>query len=284
MRSNATTWCHAFRTAGAVALFLATGLAYSQQVATDTKSPATVTLSESQVQAHAILMRMADFLSETQAFSVSVEGGYDAIQADGQKIEFGETRKLTLSRPDRLRMEGRRSDGVKTLTVFNGKEIMLIDETNNIYASAAQPGGLDDTIVHFVRDLGMRLPLAVLLVSQLPAELKGRVSSVDYVEKTSIHGVPSHHLAARTDTVDFQVWVADGDKPLPQRVVITYKKTKGEPQFRAQFSDWNLALAIADTTFQAQPPNGAQKVAFASQLARVAPAARKPMAKKGAKQ
>jgi hypothetical protein len=59
--------------------------------------------------------------------------------------------------------------------VFNGKEIVLIDETSNVYATAPQPGGLADTIFHFVRDLGMRLPLALLLVSQLPAELKDRV-------------------------------------------------------------------------------------------------------------
>ncbi len=284
MRSITTTWRQAFRTAGTVALVLATGLAYSQQPAPGKKSPATTAMSESQAQANAILTRMADFLSGAQAFSVSLHGGYDAIQADGQKIEFGESRKVTLSRPDRLRMEGQRSDGAKTLTVFNGKEIVLIDETNNIYATAAQPGGLDDTIVHFVRDLGMRLPLAVLLVSQLPEELKGRVRSVDYVEKTSIYGAPAHHLAARTDTVDFQVWVADGDKPLPQRVVITYKKAKGEPQFRAHFSDWNLTPAITDTTFQAQPPSGAQKVAFASQLPRVAPTTRKSSANKGARQ
>jgi len=120
-------------------------------------------------------------------------------------------------------------------------------------------------------------------VSQLPAELKDRVRSVDYVEKTNIHGSPSHHLAARTDTVDFQVWVADGDKPLPQRIVITYKKDKGEPQFRAQFSDWNLAPAIEDSTFLVTPPDGAQKVPFAAQLPRVSPAARKRSAEKGAK-
>jgi len=135
-------------------------------------------------------------------------------------------RKVMLSRPDRLRIEGERSDGARTLTVFTGKEIVLIDEASNVYATAPQPGGVDDTIVHFVKDLGMRLPLAVLLVSQLPAELKDRVRSVDYVEKTNIHGSTSHHLAARTDTVDFQVWVADGDTPLPQRVVITYKKAR----------------------------------------------------------
>jgi hypothetical protein len=280
MKGNTSAWRRTGWIAGTAAVLLAAGLAHGQAPAPGTKVPA---VTESQAEASAILMRMADFLGGAQAFSVSVRGGYDAIQKSGQRIEFGELRKVTLSRPDRLRVEGERSDGVKTLTVFTGKEIVLVDAASNVYATAPQPGGVDQTIVYFVKDLGMRMPLAVLLVSQLPAELKDRVRSVEYVEKTNIYGSPAHHLAARTDTVDFQVWVADGDKPLPQRVVITYKKAKGEPQFWAQFSEWNLAPAISASTFQAQPPNGAQKVAFASQLPRVSPGARKPSADKGAK-
>jgi hypothetical protein len=283
MRSNTEALRQALRAAGTAALLLTAGFAYAQAPAPGKKAPAAAVVSESQAQANAILMRMAEFLGGTQRFSVNVSGGYDAVQTSGQKIEFGELRKVTLSRPDRLRVEGERSDGAKALTVFTGKEIVLVDSASNVYATAPQPGGLDDSVVHFVKDLGMRLPLAMLLVSQLPAELKGRVRSVEYVEKTSIYGAPAHHLAARTDSVDFQVWVADGDKPLPQRVVITYKKAKGEPQFRAQFADWNLEPAIVDSTFQANPPAGAQKVAFAAQLPRLSPVARKSTVVKGAK-
>jgi hypothetical protein len=261
------------------AIFAAIGASQAQPA----KKPAAATETESQAQARDILMRMAEFMARTQHFSVTVRGGYDSVQESGQKIEFAESRKVTLSRPDRLLVEGERSDGSKTLTVFNGKEIMLIDAARNVYATAPQPGGVDDTIVHFVRDLGMRLPLAVLLVSQLPAEMKNRVRSIDYVEKTRIYGAPSHHLAARGDTVDFQIWVSEGDKPLPQRIVITYREAPGQPDFRAQLSDWNLAPAITDTTFSVEPPDGAQKVAFAAQVPRAAPAAGKTETMKGAK-
>jgi hypothetical protein len=264
-------------TAGAAALVLAVGTAYAQKPAPAKKAPAQ---SESQKQARAILTRMADYLAGAQAFSVSMRAGYDAVQKSGQKIEFSEARKITLSRPDRLRIEGEDSDGDRTITVFTGKEIALVNLTDNVYAVAPQPAGLDNTIVHFVRDLGLRLPLAMLLVSQLPAELKQRVRAIDYVEKTSLYGAPAHHLAARTDTVDFQIWVADGDKPLPQRVVITYKKDKGQPQFRALLSDWNMAPAITDSTFAVKPPEGALKIAFVTQLPAKS-AARKPSAKKG---
>lgn len=265
--------------ASAVSLLLAAGEAGAQQSAPARKAP---TETESQTRARAILTRMAEHLAGAQAFSVSLRGGYDAVQRSGQKIEFGESRKLVVSRPDRLRIEGEDSDGDKSLTVFTGKEIVLIHPADNAYAVAPQPAGLDNTIVHYVRDLGMRLPLAMMLVSQLPAELKARVRSVDYVERTSLYGAPAHHLAVRTDTVDFQVWVADGDKPLPQRVVITYKKDKGQPQFWAQFSDWNLAPAITDSTFSANPPQGAIKIAFVTQLPPAKSAPRKPAAEKGA--
>ena len=167
--------------------------------------------------------------------------------------------------------------------MFNGKEITLVDGASNVYATSPQPGSIDDSVVHFVSGLGMRLPLAVLLMSRMPAELEARVKSIDYVEKTSILGAPAHHLAARTDTADFQVWVADGDKPVPLRVVITYTKSPGQPQFWAQFSDWNLAPAVSDATFAASIPAGAQKVAFAAQLQRAPMAPRKASADKGAK-
>lgn len=269
-------------TACVAALALAAALpVHAQQAAPAAKeAPAA---SPSQVLAREILMRMAAYLGGAKGYSVSLRAGYDAVQKSGQKIEFNENRKVTLSRPDRLRVEGERSDGAKTLVVFNGKEITLVDGANNVYATAPQPGNIDHSVVHFVSDLGMRLPLAVMLLTRMPAEFEARVKTVDYVEKANVLGRPTHHLAARTNDVDFQVWVADGDQPLPMRVVITYKKSPGQPQFWAQFSDWNLAPAVNDATFTAQIPAGAQKVAFAAQLPRATMAARKASADKGAK-
>lgn len=280
MRSAiATRRCTATTVLVSAILATAAGPAYTQQAAPAPPAAAT----ESQVQARAILMRMGQFLAGAQGFSVSLRTGYDVVQKSGQKIEFDESRTIAMSRPDRLRVEGERSDGAKVQMVFTGKEIVVVDAASNVYATAPQPGGLDETVVHFVRDLGMRLPLAVLLVSRLPAEIENRVRTIDYVEKTDILGTPAHHLAARTDSVDFQFWIADGAQPLPQRVVVTYRDEPGQPQFWAQFSDWNLAPAITEATFSAQVPPGAQKMPFAAQLPRVSPATGKTAAKKGAK-
>ena len=165
MRSNTKVWRQAFWTAGTAALLLAAGLAYAQQPAPRKQAPAAAAETETLAQARAILMRMADFLSGAQSFSVSVRAGYDAVQKSGQKIEFGDMRKVTVSRPDRLRLEGERSDGNKMLTVFNGKEIVLIDETRNVYATAPQPGATSRGVcracdTHHAENRGCSAPMS----------------------------------------------------------------------------------------------------------------------------
>jgi hypothetical protein len=119
-------------------------------------------------------------------------------------------------------------------------------------------------IDYFMNNLDMRFPLADLLSSKLAETLSARVRAIYYVEQASIAGVPCDHLAFRGDQADAQLWIARGDQPLPYRLVITYKKAEGQPQFWAQFSDWNLSPDIPDSLFVFTPPEGAAKIAFAS--------------------
>ena len=213
-------------------------------------------------EAVAILQRAAHHLADAQRFSVSIRDGYDAVQASGQKIEFGDQREILVNRPNQLRVEVTRSDGLQSTVVFDGKALTAYDHANNVYARSAIAGDVDAAIRYFVRDLRMRMPLSMLMRSQFPTEIERRVRQLDYVEQTSILGVPSDHLAARGDDVDFQIWIAQGEQPLIQRVVLTYKLDKGAPQFWAEFSDWNFNPAVPASKFEFQPPANAKSIQF----------------------
>ncbi len=226
-------------------------------------------VAEMERDAKTILMNMAEFLAKTPRYSVNLTGSYEVLQESGQKIEFGETRRITVSRPNGLRVEVEHSDGEKHLVLYDGKEITTFSPTRNVYAQVAKPGGIDEAITYFLRDLHMRLPLAALLLSRFPAEIESRTQALDYVEKDVIHGTPFHHLAGRTETVDYQVWIPAGAQPLPLRIVLTYKNAEGQPTFRAKFSDWNLAPEIKDTQFAFTPPEDARKIAFLAQLPQI---------------
>lgn len=218
--------------------------------------------NKSHEQAMGVLKRTADFLSQAQRFSVTADMGFDTVQDNGQKIEFGETRKILLSRPDLLRIDTTKRSGSEDEVIFDGKDITVFNPKENVYATEAKPGTVDEAIAYFVNDLGMRLPLAELLNSNLAKMLPERVREAAYVEQSSIGGVACDHIALRGDEADAQLWVAQGDKPLPQRIVITYKREDGRPQFWANLTEWNLSPKVRNSMFTFSPPKGAVKIAF----------------------
>jgi hypothetical protein len=217
-------------------------------------------------EAMAVLKNMAEYLSSAGKFSVKVSAGYDVVQDSGQKLEFGEVRETTLVRPNQLRVETTESDGDRNLFIFDGTTISYSHGAQKVYATASAAGTLDDAVKYFVQKLRMRVPLALMYVSNMAEEFEQRVESAAYVEYSTQFDVPCHHVAARTANVDFQVWVAAGREPLPRRVVITYKNEEGEPQFWANFTNWNLSPSVSDAMFVFTPPQGAEKIPFLAEL------------------
>lgn len=221
---------------------------------------------ESQTDAEAVLMKMADFLSQAKQFRVSIRSGYDVRQETGQMIEFGERRNLTLVRPDRFRVEVERSDGEKVLVLFDGKELTVFNLNEAVFAKTAIPGDVDNAIRYLRRDLRLRLPLAMLFVTRFPAQLERRVRVVEIVERNTLMDVPCVHLAVRSDQVDFQLWIPTKGDPLPRRIVITYKDAEGQPQFWADFNQWDLAPHVPDDFFVFTPPQGVVQIPFLARL------------------
>ncbi len=216
--------------------------------------------------AQAILKRMADLLKQTKQYTVTVDSEYDVVQKSGEKIEFGEIRKMTVARPDRIRVDVESRDGRKGMLSYNGQDITIFDAKDNVYASARKPVDLDHLFDHFKDDLEISMPLGQVFSAGLEKVKTKKIRSLYYVEQATIAGVQCDHLAGTTDKVDFQVFVAQGDQPLPRRIVITYRKESGKPQFRAQISDWKLNVNVSESTFAFTPPEGAERVPFLAQL------------------
>ncbi|MCW2241540.1 DUF2092 domain-containing protein [Azospirillum canadense] len=213
-------------------------------------------------QAMDVLNRMADTLAQAKGFRVTIRSNYDVVQDTGEMIEFGERRAVTLNRPDALRVESQQSDGTRRQVTFDGKALTVFDPGQKVYGQLDRPGSVDDAVRYLVQDLQVRLPLALLLVTTLPAELDQRIQALDYVERDTLTPVPTDHVAGQTEDVDFQVWVAAEGEPLPQRITITYKNDEGEPQYRADLTDWTLNPDLSAAQLAFRPPEGTQRIPF----------------------
>jgi hypothetical protein len=211
-------------------------------------------------EARQILVNMAAFVAQSPGFSVTLRSGYDAVQQDGQVIEFGEQRRIVLRRPDGLRLETIRSDGERGMLLFDGRVITAFSETHGIYSKAEVTGTVDDALVYLVRDLEFTLPLARLLHTGFPQLVEDRFAEISYVEENVLFDVVTDHVAIRSDDVDVQMWIAQGDEPLPRRIIINYKNALGQPQFRGDFIGWSLGSDAPADTFAFSPPEGAELI------------------------
>lgn len=209
-----------------------------------------------------ILQNMFDFLAKSKTISVTIEFGYDALQKSGQLIEFGGTSKWIISRPNHVRIQIEGWSGMNRTFYFDGKDITLFDSNENAYATVSKLGTLDQAFDYYMDELNMPLPLAELFSSEHPFDLKKDVISALDLGDSTISGVKCDELAFQFETLDLQIWIAQGDKPLPQRAVITYKEAEGHPQYRTQFKDWDLSPKVPDSLFAFKAPEGAEKIKF----------------------
>jgi hypothetical protein len=209
-----------------------------------------------------LLKQSADFLAAQSSFGFRAHLGFDAVQLNGQKLEFGATRKVTLRRPDRLRVEATQRDGDRRTIFFDGEQIAIDLPEENAYVAVKKPGTLDAAIGYLVDDLDTPAPLHDFLSSNFYDGVEDKILVGFYVEEAAVGERRCHHLAFRSSEVDVQIWIEDGERPLPCRLVITYKQEEGSPQFWAQFHDWDLSPKTPDRLFEYEPPEGAERLAL----------------------
>jgi len=248
------------RSAFIVFLFLVLGFTTTNSISQETGS------QDIDSESIADLQKMFDFISQTETISVTTESNYDARQKSGQFIEFGAISKWYIKRPSHVRVDIENRDGTERSFYFDGNSLTLYDKNQNVYATVIKKGNLDQAFDYYMDELDMPMPLAELFSEKHPFDINKSVISSMYVGESKINGFACDDLAFRTEEVDLQVWIEQGKKPLPQRMIITYKESPESPQYRARFSDWNLSPKLKDSLFEFKPPKDAEKIQFSPRI------------------
>lgn len=207
------------------------------------------------------LKKMSDFMAKQQRFAVHTNGELEVVLEDGQKLEFPFESDVKVQRPNRLRAD-RRGAKVDLRFLYDGQQFVLYGADANMYAKAPAPPSLDAAIEDAREKLGVDAPGADLLFTDSYAGLRPEVVSGMFLGPETIKGVECDHLAFRGKEVDFQIWIRTGDTPTPCRYVVTSVGIKGNPDYSADFVNWDLAPRFDAAAFTFQPPPGAEQVSF----------------------
>lgn len=209
----------------------------------------------------AILKKSCDYLKSLKQFSFHSEVTDEQVYYQGRKLQYAIEMDTFVRRPDMLRVNAV-GDTVDRQFYFNGKTVTLYDKDAKIFASMEVPPDIEQALEKAHQEYGVKVALADLASPELWELVSKNIQHSLYVGTSEVRGVPCHHLAFDNDEVNLQVWIDEGNKPLPRKVVINYKKLEGSPEWIAYLSKWNTSAQLATATFNFVPPSGAEKVKF----------------------
>jgi hypothetical protein len=208
-----------------------------------------------------VAQRMADALAAAETLRVTMDVAWDAVQDDGQTVEFGATRRVAIRRPDRARMEVVDRDGTHRRFVYDGRQVGLADDTHGLHATAPFSGDLDAMLAFVREELGLPTPLAELLSPDLYDRLAAADASA-WAGTQVVDGVACDQVTFRGPGSGVQLWVPREGEPLPRRIVITYEDEPGQPQFRASLRDWDRSPVLEDGLFEFAAVEGSERIFF----------------------
>ena len=212
-------------------------------------------------QADRLLKEMGAYLASADQFRLKAEVTFDHVLPTGQKLQFGAVEDLGVQRPNRVYVDWRSDLGERRLW-YDGTAVTIADPATPFYAVQPAPADLDGTLAMIQSDLGFSPPLGDFLYADPYQALRGNVRYGVYLGTSEIGGRACHSLAFVDNSIEWQIWIAEGPQPVPCKLLITYLTRPGRPQFSAVFTDWDFAPRIAPEAFTADLPPGAQKIPF----------------------
>ena len=229
--------------------------AYAQTAPAATAAPAASAVDAASIQA---LKDMGAFLQTLKRFHVSTEATGERVLADGQKLQHVATATMDVDRPNKLRAVIRSTRTQRDI-IYDGKTVTFYTPAQKYYSSVEFSENIGGLIDKLEERYGVQLPLQDLFLFGTPAARLDKIESAMNAGQDFIDDDLCDHYAYRQGTIDWQIWISAGGKPLPRKIVITNRADEARPQ-SISLIDWNLKPAFKDSVFKFTPPAGATKV------------------------
>lgn len=230
------------------------GFALTATVSAEEPVPAPAAQTESQAidpAAMRALARMGSYLRGLQAFSLQANDSTEEVLDSGQKVQLLKTVELQARRPDRLRADVLTDRKAREI-FYDGKNFTVLAPETGYYATVAAPPTIREVLTAVDAKYGIEFPLVDLFLWGEDPDAAAAIQSANVVGTSKIAGQVADHYAFRQADVDWEIWIAQGDAPLPLRYVITTKDEEGEPQYVANLK-WDNQAKPDDAVFTFTP-------------------------------
>lgn len=205
--------------------------------------------------------RMGTFLRNQKNFSVRTTTQTDYVLDNGQKVTLEGKGDLQVERPNKLRADTI-SDRKDRQFYYDGKTFTIYSPRMGYYSTVPAPSSINELADQLEDQYGLELPLVDLFRIGTDQNALKDVTSATYVGKAKVGGVVTDLYAFRQPGVDWQIWIQEGDQPVPRKLVLTTTDDPARPE-RSIDMTWNLGATHEPSVFAFVPPKGSAKIAMA---------------------
>jgi hypothetical protein len=213
-------------------------------------------------EAVAAIRRMGEYLGTLRAFAVHAETTTDVVLAAGAKVQYQGWFDLTARWPDRLRVSFQRDGKGAQEYFYDGTSLTVWIKARNLWASIPAPPTIAELIEVVRMKYDLEVPLADFLLDAARKQILQEVTAGIVIGPSRVRGVECEHYGFHQVDVDWQIWIARGDPPLPRKYLITTLGEPSQPQ-HGEYLTWDLSPTLDDATFTFVPPAGARRIVFA---------------------
>jgi hypothetical protein len=203
----------------------------------------------------AALDKMGAYLRTLNTFAVKADTLTDNVLENGQSVQFAGTVDYKVRRPNEFVITVADDRKVRQFN-YDGKSFTIFSPRMGFYATVAAPPTIHELLDRAYQKYGISLPMEDLFRWGEPGDKRDKLTSGLLVGYAKMGGQDAEHYVFRTAKIDWQIWIARGDKPLPLKIVLTNTADPARPQYTATYH-WTPSASFDDATFAFKaPPDG----------------------------
>jgi hypothetical protein len=249
-----------FAAAAAVAaLGFAVAQAAVKPAAHKTSAAAPAVVEKVDPEALGALRRMSTYLQGLPAFGLTSQTSLDLVLRDGQKVQVDGVAQYKVRRPSGFVIDVK--SNLKTRRfVYDGKQFTVYAPEVGYFATVAAPATNRETLELLWTKFHLALPLEDLFRWSDPAGSRDTALQSGFRAGTvAVDGVQTDHYVFREAGFDWQVWIQQGDQPIPRKVVMVDRTDPARPTYTARLT-WDLTPSFTPADFTFQPGKDAKAI------------------------
>jgi len=227
--------------------------AQAQQRGMKVPKPDAAVVSQSVVDPSSVaaLKRMSAYLQSLKTAEIVSESSLDVVTAEGQRVQLDGITGYKIRKPGFVITYV--SDLKTRSFYYDGKNFTVYAPILGFYATVPAPPTNREVLDTIYNNFGIALPLEDLFRWNDPDAVRAEKLKSGYKLGTAtIAGVKTDHYVFREDEIDWEVWIQQGDQPLPRKVVIVDRTDPARPTFVSRLT-WNVNPPLNDADFTFQP-------------------------------